>query len=260
MRFNKVLLIIPPFPGGNQGKHVLLLGVGYISQYLLNHNIQNTVFDMRLGYSINDLKKAILEYQPDLIGMQIMTYRHDAAYDVLKEIYGGNYKIVLGGHHVSTIDAQILQQTKADFAIRMEGEDAMLELCQELPFEKIKNLIYRKDGKIIQNSLRPFVENLDKICFPKYENFELEKYDEQIPITTSRGCPFQCIYCPCAATIGKLFRVRGPEDVIKELKHWYEKGYKRFAFVDDNLTLLPERVLELCELMEKNNLKNIDIY
>jgi radical SAM superfamily enzyme YgiQ (UPF0313 family) len=260
MRFNKVLLVIPPFPGINQGKHVLLLGVGYISQYLLDHGIQNKVLDMRLGYSIKDLKKTISEYQPDLIGMQIMTYRHDAAYDVLKEIVGGDYKIVLGGHHISTIDSQILQQTRADFAIRMEGEDAMLELCQGLPFDKIKNLIYRKEGKIIQNSLRPFVENLDKISFPKYESFELEKYDKQLPITTSRGCPFQCIYCPCAATIGRAFRVRSPEDVIKELKHWHEKGEKRFAFVDDNFTLLPERVLEICKLIEKNNLQDIEIY
>jgi radical SAM superfamily enzyme YgiQ (UPF0313 family) len=108
--------------------------------------------------------------------------------------------------------------------------------------------------------LRPFVENLDKINFPKYESFELSKYDEQLPITTSRGCPFQCIYCPCAATIGRPFRVRSPEDVIKELKHWYGKGHKRFAFVDDNFTLLPDRVLKLCDLMEKNKLEGLDIY
>ncbi|MBN1645248.1 radical SAM protein [Candidatus Woesearchaeota archaeon] len=260
MKFKRILLIVPPFPGVNQGKNVLLLGVGYISQYLLDNGIQNTVFDMRLGYSVKDLKKIILEYRPDLIGMQIMTYRHDIAYDIINEIVGGNYKIVLGGHHVSTIDAEILRQTKADFAIRMEGEDAMLELCQGKPYETIKNLIYRKDGKIIQNSLRPFIEDLDRLTFPRYERFELSKYDEQLPITTSRGCPFQCIYCPCAATIGRLFRVRSPEDVIKELNYWYHKGHKRFAFVDDNFTLFPERVHKLCRLIEKNCLKDLDIY
>lgn len=260
MSFNKVLLIIPPFPGVNQGKHVLLLGLGYISQCLLDHGIQNKVIDMRLGYSVTDLKKVISKYQPDLIGMQIMSYRHDQAYDILKEIVGGDYKIVLGGHHVSTIDAKILQQTNADFAIRMEGEEAILELCQGLPFEKIKNLIYRKEGKIIQNQLRLFVDNLDKINFPKYESFELSKYDEQLPITTSRGCPFQCIYCPCAATIGKEFRVRSPENVINELKYWYDLGHRRFAFVDDNFTLLPDRVIQICSLIEKNNLVNLDIY
>lgn len=260
MRFNRVLLILPKFPGKNQGKSIMVLGVGYISQYLRDNGIANKVVDMRLGYTLRDLKKIIAEYAPDLVGIQIMTYRHDIAYDVITAIKNDKYKIVIGGHHASTIDDDILRETPADYAIRMEGEEAILELCRGEALPNIKNLVYREGNKIIQNELRPFIKDLDKLNFPKYESFELEKYDRQIPIATSRGCPFQCIYCPCAATIGREFRIRSPENVIAELKYWYGRGHRKFAFVDDNFTLLPERVIKLCELIERDRLVDLDIY
>ena len=260
MRFKKVLFVIPPFPGVNQSKDVLILGVGSLSQYLSDNGVENKVFDMRFGYSADDLKKCIEEYKPDLVGMQIMTYRHDVACDILNAIKSDKYSLIVGGHHVSTIDDQILNETPADFAIRLEGEDALLELCKGEPFKDIKNLSYRENGKVVKNPLRPFINDLDRLNFPRYEQFELSKYNSQIPIMTSRGCPFQCTFCPSAATIGRPFRVRSPKHVFDELKFWYDKGHKRFAFVDDNFTLIPKRVIELCSLIEKSDIKDLDIY
>lgn len=259
MRFNKVLFIIPPFTGQNQDTRGLLLGVGYISQYLIDNKIQNKVVDMRLGYKIPDVKRKIAEYCPDLVAVLVFTNGYGTTYDVIKAVKSKKYKVVLGGYHVSTIKSKILEETPADFAIMVEGEEPMLELCKGLPFDKIQNLIYRKDGKIIENQIRPPIYNLDKFNFPRYDAFEFEKYDHLMPICSSRGCPFLCTFCTVATTAGRPFRARSPENVVAEIKMWYDKGFRNFCFIDDNFTLVKERVIEICKLIEKNKFKDLQM-
>ncbi len=55
------------------------------------------------------------------------------------------------------------------------------------------------------------------------------------PILTSRGCPFSCEYCASSYLEPRLRR-RSPENVFKEIEHWYRNyGVKNFAFYDDAL-------------------------
>jgi len=259
MRFKKIVFIIPPFTGLNQDNRGLLLGVGYISQYLLDNNIPNKVIDLRLGYSIQQIKQKIAEYKPDLVAVLVFTNGYRKAYDVIKAIRSKKYKIVLGGYHVSTIKSKILEETSADFAIKVEGEEPMLELCKGLPLNKIQNLIYRDGTKIIENPTRQPIYDLDRFNFPKYESFEFDKYDHLITICSSRGCPFLCTFCTTSTTAGRQFRVRSPENVIEEMKYWYDKGFRNFCFTDDNFTLIKQRVMDICKLIEDNKFKNLKI-
>nr|MBC8462270.1 radical SAM protein [Deltaproteobacteria bacterium] len=93
--------------------------------------------------------------------------------------------------------------------------------------------------------------------------FELDRSIKKdlnaLPIVSSRGCPFDCIYCPVKCSIGGFFRARSPQSIIEELTYWYEKGYRRFSFADDNFTLLKERVYSLCELLEAGKLSQIKL-
>ncbi|MEK6886800.1 MAG: radical SAM protein [Nanoarchaeota archaeon] len=259
MRFKKVAFIVPPFDGRNQDNRGLLLGVGYISQYLFDNKIPNKIIDMRFGYTVPEIKQKIKEFKPDLVAVLVFTNGHRQTYDVIEAIKSDKYKTVLGGYHVSTIKSKILEETSADFAIKVEGEEPMLELCKGVPFEKILNLIYRRNGKIIENPTRGPVLDLDRISFPKYEGFEFEKYDHLIPICSSRGCPYLCTFCTTATTAGRRFRFRSPENVISELKMWYDKGFRNYCFIDDNFTLIKSRVIEICKLIEKNKLTGLKI-
>ncbi|MBN2421485.1 radical SAM protein [Candidatus Woesearchaeota archaeon] len=256
-RFDKVVFIIPPFEGQNQDNRGLLLGIGYVSQYLLDNGIANKVIDLRLGYDIPELKKQLADYAPGLVAFVVFTNGHGKTYKIVNAIKSKKYKILLGGYHASTIKTKILEETPADFAIKVEGEDAMLELCKGAPYESILNLMWRDGKKLVENPLRPYVTDLDRFNFPKYESFEFEKYDHVMPVCSSRGCPFFCTFCTTAVTAGRPFRTRTPENVLKEIKYWYDKGFRDFAFVDDNFTLMKDRVIELCKLIEKNKLTGL---
>lgn len=256
MRYKKILFCVPPF---TKKWRAPTAGVGYLSAFLISHGIDNDVLDMTLGYSTKDLSMKIETYKPDLIGVFLMTHKYDIAYKLVKHVkikYG--IDVVVGGPHVSTLRSKVLEGCDADFAVKLEGEYTLKELMAGEEFEKIVGLIYRSGENVVENNDREFIQDLDAIPFPTYEKHELEKYtDKVIPLITSRGCPYNCIYCPVKTAIGRHFRVRSAENVLEEIKYWYNRGYRKFDFQDDNFTFYKDRVSTICDLIEEQNLKGL---
>jgi anaerobic magnesium-protoporphyrin IX monomethyl ester cyclase len=255
--YKRVLLCIPAYSGIFGWPGVPHPGVGYLSEFLSRNDIKNTVIDMRLGYNVADLIRKAREFRADLIGVTLMTYKHEDEYMLINEIKKAGYAVVIGGPHVSTFKKKVLEECDADFAVKMEGEHTLLELCRGKPHAGIKSLIYRSGGKIIENECMG-VENLEELPFPLYEKFELGKYmTKAIPIVSSRGCPYQCIYCSVKVTMGREFRHRSPENIFREIKHWHSLGYRHFLMFDDNFTLIKERVDKLCDLVVKSEMEDL---
>ena len=106
-----------------------------------------------------------------------------------------------------------------------DGEKIILELCNtDTAYGNIKGLIFRKNQQIIFSDERPVSENLDEYAFPKYKKFNMKDYSKQIPIQSSRGCVFQCTFCP-NKLLGRKFRIRSVGKFVDEIEYWYNKGY-----------------------------------
>ena len=235
------------------------IGVAYIMAVLKQAKIACEVLDMNLGYSSNQVLEYVKSNNPDFIGITIFSAGYRTAYSLapfLRSHYEG--KIVIGGPHVSVVTKQAVEATQADFAVVGEGEYALLELVQNLEFEKIKGLVWRQGSRIIVNERRPYLQDLDSLPLPAFEDFELEKYfcfiDRRLPLTTSRGCPYQCTYCSTRLSMGRRFRARSPENVISEIQHWREKGWSIFDINDDVFTLNKRRAAKICELILERKL------
>ena len=265
MRYKRTLLVNPPYRG-SRVRAVFCAGLGYIAETLKTSGFEYDVLDMSLGYGYRRLKKKINEFKPDLIGISMMTYRYKETYGLIKKIKGDypQISIAVGGPHVSLFREKVLNDcTWVDFAVVLEGEKTLVELCRGDPVESVKGLIYRGHDTVVYNGDRPFIKNLDDVPFPRYEKFELESsFDKGVnalPIVSSRGCPFECVYCPVKSSIGELFRARSPENIMEELTYWHGKGYRRFSFADDNFTLIKDRVYSLCELIKRENLEDLKL-
>lgn len=260
MRYKKILFCLPPVTAGRPRSP--FTGVGYLSTFLAAHQIDNAVIDMNLGYSEKALFRAIDYYQPDLVGFFLMTHAHQNSYRLMQSIKEHfHVPIVAGGPHASMLRKRILEDSLADFAVKLEGEETLLELMQGRDVNSIKGLIYRTDGGIVETEDRSFIEDLDAIPFPTYEKFQLNRYTGNcIPIISSRGCPYSCIYCPVKAAIGRRFRTRSPENILQEVKYWYSRGFRVFEFMDDNFTLKKERVARLCELLLATEMKDLVLH
>ena len=259
MRFNRVLLVYPSqnveWPGLTPP-----IGLGYLAETLRNCGIEYDILDMNLGYGIKKLLQKIDHFQPDLVGMSMITRYYRNFYKTLEELkqYNSAIKMVSGGPHVTIFKEQVLQECPAiDYGITREGEQALVELCQgEVPEERIKGLLNRDNGDIHYSGDREFTTDLNQIPWPRYEKFELKKYFREISIISSRGCPHRCIFC-VRHTLTPKYKARSAESVGEELEYWYTKGYRAFNIEDDNFNLIQERVYAICDEIERRQLRGL---
>lgn len=262
MRFERVLLVpVAYYNSSYKPGDVPDLALGYLAEYLATNGIEYDTLDLNLGYSFEDLAKKIRSFQPGLIGIAMKSYRYKDSYALIQKIKSAFPKIpiAVGAAHVSTEKQKVLHECPAiDFGIVKEGEETLLELCQGKPFSEINGLIYREDGQIIYTGDRQFRRDIESLPWPRYEKFELKKYWYPAMVAlTSRGCPESCTYCAVPLVSGKWWRFRSPESILEEIKYWYDKGYRRIEFLDDNFTLHQERIMKLCDLIAKSNLNGM---
>ena len=219
----------------------------------------------------------ITKTAPDIVGItcpftaQVDNLLHTAK--IVKKLNPQIF-IVAGGPHFSIANHNFLKHNlQIDGFISGEGEVAMLQLVKALQekrsLETVKGLVFRtadSQGHLIVRANPPeFIDNPDWLPLPAYHLIDMNmffKYQARgliarpgeqtraISMVTSRGCPFNCVFCSIHLHMGKKFRVHSADYVISHIKHVI-KQYKvdHIFFEDDNLTLHPKRINRILELM-----------
>jgi len=253
----KVLLVIPP----NIGRYIVATiphaGIAYLSAMLKKDSHKVDLVDMRVHSSNEYLFSKIEEFKPDIIGMTTASIGYKMAYDIIDAIKSKypQIPVAIGGSYASTVHSKIIEDTKIDYVIYGEGERTFLELANGKELEQINGLIY-KNGEIVMNPPYPLEQDLDKLPFPDYDIFELDKMlEKRIPIVSTRGCPNRCTFCSIQLVMGHPFRTRSPENVLQELEYWYKRGYDTFEFSDDNFTFNMPRAEKICDLITNSGMK-----
>lgn len=263
MSRNRILLVNADYPGSHYDYPGLPTGLGYISESLSTEGIEHKVFDMGLGGGYKRLRKCALSYKPDIIGYSLMSFRYKHNYSVLQTLKKDfpKIRIVAGGPHISTFKEKALSDCLAiDIGVVMEGEETILKICKDKPLGEIAGIIYREaNGDIVKTEPGDLIDELDRIPFPRYEKINVENYSKAIPIVTSRGCPYQCIFCPIGLVMGRRFRARTPSNVVDEIEFWRKKNFKDFSIADDTFNFIEERVYRICDEIEKRGLSGLRI-
>jgi anaerobic magnesium-protoporphyrin IX monomethyl ester cyclase len=258
MRFRKVFFIIPD-PKGAYGKsRHPPVGVGYLTETLTENSICCKVLDMTLGYSVDYLFSQIHKFNPDLICISMHSFRFQNVYNLIDSIKKRFQKpIAVGGPHVSLFKSEVLDCCCADFAVKNEGEIPLLRLCMGDDLAGIDGLIYRDCGVVVENRDAGFVKDLDLFPFPRYGGFQLDGYLSEVGLISSRGCCFNCSYCPVKTSMGCSVRMRSSEKILEELVYWRSQGVRTFDFYDDAFTYDKNRIFDLCDLIEEERLSDL---
>ncbi|MGH9325784.1 MAG: hopanoid biosynthesis associated radical SAM protein HpnJ [Terriglobia bacterium] len=170
-------------------------------------------------------------------------------------------KIAFVGPPVQAQPAETLLACEAiDFVVRGEFDYPVVEYAQGHPLDRIQNVCFRKNGKIVLNPMRPQLqtEDLDRLPFSSevyHRNLVIENYNipyllhPYISFYSSRGCPALCTFCLWPQTLsGHTWRVRSVENVISEVRQALRlfPQLKEIFFDDDTFNIRKDRVQELC--------------
>ena len=73
-------------------------------------------------------------------------------------------------------------------------------------------------------------------------------------IMTSRGCPYNCIYC--FHSLGRKWRPRSARNIVDEIEWQVNKlGVREISISDDNFTLDKKRAEDVCEMIIRRGIK-----
>lgn len=235
------------------------MSIGFLSGYLKRHNgdnpqvIDEQIVDLsaeKLGFELNKLEA------PRIVGIPNLTVTTKRAIALTREIKSMDPKVtvVMGGVHPTVLPGDVLLKSEADVVVRGEGEVTLSELYEclknEKDYTKIKGISYKKDSKIFHNPDRELVQNLDDLPPFLYELFEgnIAHYGDFGTIVSSRGCPFDCIFCSQRAISGNRYRFYSVSRVVDDIKKLVDKyNQKKIWFVEDSLTIHKKRLYELLD-------------
>ena len=229
-------------------------GIAYIATNLSKsgHSVSVVDFVNRHG---NEDKRLEIAKDADYVGISIKSFTLDESVRLAHKIKKMNpiAVIIAGGPHIMVDGMNFMKENAIfDVGIKGEAELAFKELMEKPPNE-VDGALYREGGEVRENCARKWISELDELEFPDYDSFDSVNYNGEIhkidkwPLVTSRGCPYSCSYCNVPTVIGRKFRTRSGENIMKELRYAQEKyGCTEFKVLDDNFTLLMDRAKDIC--------------
>lgn len=244
------------------------MGLGYLGASLEKGGHEVTLVDMDAqGLTEAGIKEILDRAGYGLVGITATSPTVNSAFRLAAFVKSGaNARVVLGGVHPTLFPDHVFECNDVDFAIRGEGEKAILELAEALgkdaALDGILGLSFRGPGGILHNPPRPLIEDLDSLPFPIMHklNKNLYSYPNSLmkriaPILTSRGCPGRCTFCCTKKTFGTRIRYRSAENVVAELAYLKDNfGTQEIHVWDDNFITNKKFIVELKDLMRKRGL------
>jgi radical SAM superfamily enzyme YgiQ (UPF0313 family) len=211
--------------------------------------------------SLKSLLAYINETRPSIIGFRAFTVQIKAAGSIAKEIKKHFPEILIcaGGPHVTAIPKCTLEEFESfDFVICGEGELTLPRILEShnegTSLADIRGVVVRESND--HDLSGDIIENLDSLPYPAWEEFRLDRYlgadphltKLELPISTSRGCPFSCVFC--FRTFGNRRRSRTTDSVILEVEYNINKyGCEAIYFCDETFTANIKWNVELFEKM-----------
>jgi len=265
----KILLINPPQVARYPQP---ALGIAMVAAVLEKNGYSVKILDLpALGISENSLAAILRQEKPSVVGITAMTPTINSAVRVAKKVKEtqSDIFVILGGAHATLLPEETLRSApEIDVIVRGEGEQTTPELAKVIDenpraINQVLGITYREGDSVRSSPSRPPILDLDTLPFPAFHLLLMGKYrlhppfgrrSPVMPIITSRGCPYRCIFCS-KAVFGKKYRSNSPGYVVDEIRFLKEKfGVKEIKFYDDVFTLDRRRVIAICVQLRKQGI------
>lgn len=253
------------------------LGILTIAGPLLEEGFTVTILDERVELDFSNTLKKELSKGPICVGISSMS-----GWPIKNSLRISRYikentriPVVWGGVHTSLFPGHVINNEYVDYIVIDDGEETLPQLLKCIDgggmsdLGAIKGIGFKKNGKSIITDTAPPADisknppvPLHLLDFSKYTQHKTREISHRsglnvnhnIPVETSRGCPYSCSFCT-ESKRKKKWRALSPTRVISDIKHYIKvTGSKGFSIVDDNFFGQPSRGREIIDLLVKENL------
>ncbi len=252
------------------------VGLLYLASYVRHagHEVRVLEFQDETFYTGDnqDVWDALYEYDPDVIGLGIISWNRSVALAIIDRIRSTTTnKTIICGNRDPNYKPGIYLDRGVDYVVAGEGEETLLELLDAIQHERdatnIQGIVYKDGDKLRHTPLRetkpvkePLFPAFDLVDYEHYCNIRLGgipgHYIKTGFIMASRGCPYKCRFCADPMRTG--YRPRTVENLVDEIK-WQVKnwGVKGIVFMDDIFFFNDKQMNKFCNriLEEGLNLK-----
>lgn len=227
------------------------LCLGYLASWVRREipEVEIKVIDLAIGV---DLKKTLGIFEPDLIGVTGSTPIAGSQAQLLGSLKKDfpRARVIVGGPHASTVRDDLFEYD-VDGVVIGEGEETFVEIIRQGGSPEGIPGVLTKQGMV---SPRERIKDIDTIPFPDRRLFKLNRYKINGAMVTSRGCPYDCIFC-AQSVCGKSWRGHSPDYVVEEIDYLVKNyGVSVVRWMEDNPVLNKKRILEICEKIHQRSL------
>jgi len=210
------------------------------------------------------IAQAVAQDQPDVIALSFLsTTTYPAVKQMARRLKAEAPKIpiIVGGAFATLNADRILGDCPDIDCVGVgEGEELLPDYLDHLDDpSSVVGLVWRRDGKTVENAPRPLLRDLDQFPYPDRTSLPID-YIESLPldvpavlsldkfctVQTSRGCPYSCLYCDIPSLGEGRWRSRSPEHVLGELQELNDLGYRSIYLTDDHFLINRKRIDRIC--------------
>lgn len=242
----KVVLVYPRWNYPTFGQLQEPLGLLHIGAMLKAHGDEVEFFDLAVD-AIECLDATVPD--ADVVCISSSTVLFGRACLVLDRIKASrsDLPVIIGGPHATLMPEEAVMKG-FDAAVIGEGEYTAIDLVEAIqngtPLHEVAGAAAKQGDEVVHGPPRGFEPDIDVFPDPDRTLIDYRKYFEDgiefVGMMTTRGCPYNCLFCkPMLDKVhGPKVRSRSPKRVAQEMANIAKSiGYKTFLFKDDTMVL-----------------------
>ncbi|HTH54896.1 MAG TPA: radical SAM protein [Cyclobacteriaceae bacterium] len=179
-------------------------------------------------------------------------------------------KIIWGGYFASNHHNTVIKSGYVDVVVNGPGDRSFPETLRALtndePLDKIENLVFLREGKIVKTKKAGLYEQdeLPSLPYDKLNSFyPMDQFlgktflgTRTIAYHSSIGCPFTCSFCGVVPIFEARWKGKSAERIYSDIKYLKnEFGGNAFQFHDNNFFVSEKRAVEFAHLIAPEKMK-----
>jgi anaerobic magnesium-protoporphyrin IX monomethyl ester cyclase len=273
-----ILFIMPRFKGTDGDKIMESFGPPlpflWLGAVLEQKGYSVRLVDAGLYVSVKEMIASELDKKPIFAGF----YGHvgDPVRSLIElssfvKKYSPETPVIHGGVLPSINPELTLKEPYVDIVVIGEGEETVLEVTGALknrkPYDDIKGIGYKKNGKIVINPDRPLLD-MDALPLPAWHLIKSDMDQYLLPsgykrdgtalpglhLVSSKGCPANCSFC-FSRQYQKRYRYKSAERTLDEIEYLVKNfNVTNFYYHDEDFMVNKKRMFEFFKGIRNRNL------